>query len=199
MELKGKKLGTILIALGLLDADQEKAALEYGSQWGIPFGRACVKMGFVDEELVVRALAVQLGAPSVSLAGIEVPDAVLAILPRKYAEKHRAVPLSLLAPSANSRKGTLVIAVCRPKDFTVLDELSSASGHKLSLVIASERDVDEALLKFYGVEIEAHTRASHMVDLEHAAETSNDNLIRDPHELAMEFLPTVDLPPSHRR
>lgn len=200
MDLRGKKLGTILVELGLLDLDQEKAALEYARQWGIPFGRACVRMGFVDDELVVRALAVQMGAPSVSLAGIEVADEVLALLPKKYAEKHRAVPISLLPGSGLSRKGALVIAVATPKNVGVLDELSSVTGHRVSVVLASESDIDNALLRGYGLEIEAHTRASRMVDLERGVvDESSDRVVRDPLELAMEFLPTLEVAPHTNR
>lgn len=201
MDLRGKKLGTILVDIGLLDADQVIAALEYSRQWGIQFGQACIKMGFIEEDLLVRALAVQAGAPSVKLAGIVVSDEVVELVPQKIAIKHRAIPISLLPSSGNSRKGTLVMAVSSPKHIGVADELTQITGQKLSFVITSDREIDDALLALYGFEVDAHTRATHMVDLEQHELAGSERLVHDPRELAMEFLPNLelDLPERQRR
>ena len=74
------------------------------------------------------------------------------------------------------------------------------TGHRVSVVLASESDLDNALLRGYGLEIEAHTRASRMVDLERGVvDESSDRVVRDPLELAMEFLPTLEVAPHTNR
>lgn len=193
MDLKGRKLGRIFVELGLLDEDQEKAALEYSRQWGVPFGQACVKMGFMDDELVMRALAVQAGAPSVSLAALEIPMDVVELVPRKMAEAHRVVAISLVQP-VKGRKGTLVVAATAPLPMSVVDDLGFSSGHKISLVIASDKDVADVLYRYYGVDLDRHIRSNQMVDL---SVNEDANVVRDPLELARDFLPTVD--DTHRR
>lgn len=196
MNLTGKKLGTILMELGLLDADQATAALAYARQWGVPVGRACVKMGFLDAEIVVRALAMQAGAPSVSLAGLEITPEMAAILPKKYAEKHRVVPISVFQAAGRTRP-TLVLAATSQRDVGALDELAQATGHRISVVIASDREVEDALFRLYGVGLERHVRAPEEADLEKA----QTEVVSDPLELAMEFLPVIDVArtPGSRR
>ncbi|HVO30994.1 MAG TPA: hypothetical protein VMV18_09665 [bacterium] len=190
MDLKGRKLGRIFVELGLLDEDQEKAALEYARVWGVHFGQACVKMGFMDEELVMRALAVQAGAPSVSLAGLEIPMDVVDLVPKKIAEEHRVVALSLVQP-AKGRKGTLVVAATKPLPMGVMDDLGFSTGHKVSLVIASDKDVSDVLYRYYGIDLDRHIRSNQMVDL---SPEDDIGVVRDPLELANEFLPSIDLP-----
>jgi type IV pilus assembly protein PilB len=194
MELRRKKLGTIMVALGVIDPDQEKAALEYGQTWGYPFGMACVKMGFVDENTVVQTLAVQMGAPSMSLGGVEVPMDVLALLPGKYAEKHRAVPVTVLPPTGFSKKGTLVVAVSTPKDLAAMDELAFITGHKISAVVTSDTDMNSALLRFYGVDVDRHSTAAQMVEPHDFIDPSEEPSLEhkaasEPLELENVFIP----------
>lgn len=195
-DLRGKKLGTIFVALGVLDSDQEKAALENAKTWGVPFGRACVKMGFFEDDTVVQGLSIQLGVPSVSLAGLELPDSVRTLLSREMAEKHRVVPVGV-TPGAG-RKGTLLLALSSPKKSPVMDELAFATGHKIAPVIASDTDIDAALLRLYGVEVDRHSRASTMVDLDiddgiAAGAPFELDLDRDAASHVTDFLPSIDL------
>lgn len=184
MDLKGMKLGRIFVALGLLDEDQERAALEYARQWSIPFGRACVKMGFLDEDLVVRALSMQAGTPSVSLASIEVPMDVLDLVPKKIAEKHRVLPVSVV-DSAKGR-GTLVVAASAPLSVEALDELRFSTGRRIELVIASDAELDAALFRFYAIDLDRHIRSHQMVDFE--AADAGEAIVHDRLELTTDFL-----------
>lgn len=188
MNLKGRKLGRIFVELGLLDEDQEKAALEHSRAWGVPFGQACVKMGFMDAEMVMRALAVQAGAPSVSLGGLEIPLEVVNLVPKKIAEAHRVVAISLVMP-AKGRTGTLVVAATAPLPMGVMDDLGFSSGHRISLVIASDKDVSDVLYRYYGIDLDRHIRSNQMVELSPEDEIG---VVRDPIELAREFLPGSD-------
>lgn len=197
---RGKKLGRIFVELGVLNGEQEKAALACAKERAIPFGQACVALGFVTEETVVRGLSMQLGAPSVSLQGISVSEEARRLIPARLAERERVVPVSLIPAGPGGRVGTLVIAIASPKNLMELDELSFITGCRISAVIASDSDIDRALLVVYGIDSQAHTRAHQMVDpgshIESLVESDDLPLANDP----LDFLPTVDLPAqrSHR-
>src|SRR4051794_4083880 len=112
-----KKLGTIFVELGVLTPEQEQKAVAFAHQSALPFGQACVRLGFVDESTVVKGLSMQLGAPSVSLQGLSVSPAVRGLIPARLAEKERVVPISVI-PSANGMGlPTLVIAIASPKNL----------------------------------------------------------------------------------
>lgn len=193
MEHRGKKLGRIFVALGVLDEDQENAALEYSLKWGVPFGQACVKMGLLDEKTVVTALSIQMGLPSVGLGSIQVTPDVIAFLPAELAEKHRLVPVALVG----SGKGTLVVAMSSPKNLAIIDEIAFRTGRRVSPVLAPDSEIDAALLKYYGLEVDRHTRSATMVQLEEGTEDDGlelgDVVVQDRQQLAQDFLPTITI------
>ena len=192
MEHRGKKLGQIFVNLGVLDGDQEKAALEYSGKWGVPFGRACVKLGFFDEQTVVQALSMQLGIPSVSLANVTVAPDVVALVPPDIAELHRLVPVAL----TGGGRGVLVVAMSSPKNLAIVDELAFRTGRRISPVIASDTEIEAALLKYYGLDVSRHTKAASMVELDVFDGESleiGDHVVHDRQQLNDDFLPTVDI------
>lgn len=190
MEHRGKKLGRIFVALGVLDEDQEKAALEYSAKWSVPFGRACVKMGLLDEQTVVQALSMQLGIPSVTLSSVTVATEVIAMIPAELAEKHRLVPVAVVGGG----KGALVVAMASPKNLAIVDEIAFRSGRRISPVLAPDSEIDAALLRYYGLDVNRHTRGSAMVELEEHEGNGlelADVVVQDRQTLASDFLPTV--------
>ena len=190
--MRGKKLGEIFVDLGVLDADQEKAALEFSAKWGVPFGRACVRMGFMDEQTVVQALSMQMGVPSVSIRSIEVPLEVVKLLSAEFCEKHRVVPVSVVA--AGGRR-TLVIAMGSTKNLALVDEIGFRTGCRVSAVLAADSEIEAALLKYYGIDVDRRSKASNMVELEEGADglEMGGEVIHDHQRLAMDFLPTVEI------
>ena len=157
--LKGRKIGEILVAMGLLNEKGVKEALEYADAWLCPFGQACVELGLLDERTLTRALAVQLGAPAVDLRTVEVSEDVLAMIPPSTAAERRVVPLAVIRNATN--RPTLVVAVSNPKN-TALDELAFSTGHRISPVLASDADIDSSLVRLYRID---PTTGAESVDL----------------------------------
>ena len=196
---RGKKLGTIFVELGVLTPEQERAALAFARKSALPFGQACVRLGLIDEATVVKGLSMQLGAPSVSLQGITVSPAVRALIPARLAEKERVVPVSVI-PASGAGRGlpTLVIAIASPKNLVELDELSFITGHRISPVIASDSDIDGALMSVYGIDVHRRTSVGNVIDLVEAPSSldelqSDVNVVDQAHTLAVDFLPTVEI------
>lgn len=203
---RGKKLGTIFVELGVLTPEQEQKALAYARANALPFGQACVRLGLIDEGTVVKGLSMQLGAPSVSLQGITVSPAVRGLIPARLAEKERVVPISVIPGTNGMGLATLVVAIASPKNLVELDELSFITGHRISPVIASDSDLDAALMSVYGIDVNRRTSVGNVLDLVDAVSTLDDlqsdvNVVDQAHTLAVDFLPTVEIdpPPGPRR
>jgi len=191
-----KKLGMIFVELGVITVEQEEQALAFARKNALPFGQACVRLGFVDEDTVVKGLSMQLGAPSVSLRGITVAPPVRALIPARLAE--RVVPVSVIPGANGVGLSTLVVAIASPKNLVELDELSFITGHRISPVIASDSDIDAALMAVYGIDVNRRTSVGNVLDLVEPAgsfeELENDvNVVKHAHTLAVDFLPTVEL------
>lgn len=167
--LKGRRLGDILVELGAVDAGDAEAAVAHAKGRRIPLGQAMVELGLCAEELVLRALAAQLGSAFVDLgAATPDPDA-LARLPAETAADARVLPLRLVH---NARgRDTLVVAVAHPRN-PALDELEFVTGCRVAPVLVEEDALDAALVRHYrlvpaaqgGVFLGAGPGINHVVD-----------------------------------
>jgi type IV pilus assembly protein PilB len=154
VDFRGKKLGSIFRALGLIDEAQEIAALSYAKALGCPIGQACVRLGFLEEEDLLEALAAQAGVQMTSISDLAISPLVLGLVPSRVAERLRAIPLELVK-TPRSGRSTLVVATAKPRDLPAFDELEFLTGHRISPVATTDEEIDLALLKWYGVKLDA--------------------------------------------
>src|SRR5690348_12039602 len=68
MSGRRRKLGELLVAAGVIDETRLHAALAEQQRWGGRLGRLLVDLGYVREDLLVKALSHQLQLPSINLA-----------------------------------------------------------------------------------------------------------------------------------
>jgi hypothetical protein len=99
---------------------------------------------------------------------------------------------------------TLVIAIASPKNLVELDELSFITGHRVSPVIASDSDIDAAMMSVYGIDVHQRTSVGNVIDLVEPASSMLDlesdvNVVNHAHTLAVDFLPTVEIDLEHRQ
>ena len=136
------RLGERLVADGLLTQVQVDEALQNQLLSGGTIGTSLLDLGFVDEDVLGEMLAVILRVGHVSRERLkDIPDRVIAKLPRFLAEKHHAVPIAF-------KKKTLHVAAAYPK---LVVSLSRNSGYKIVTWLAPEIRIYEALENYYGV------------------------------------------------
>jgi hypothetical protein len=132
--LPKKKLGELLLELGLIDRDQLNSALAYQRQWGHRLGTSLVAKGFISEGTLIHVLSHTLGIPMVDLSQIVADKEALKLLPASTCEAHEVIPLSL--EGVRGRR-TLVLAMADPLNIAVQEEIGFTSGCKVKPVIAS--------------------------------------------------------------
>ena len=140
------KLGQILVNRGLLEPDQLAAALADQREGGAQLGMTLVRMGFVDEETLIRTLAGQLKLPVARIRGKRVGPDVLECIPVDLAEKHRCLPL-FFKQEGGTR--VLFLAMEDPSDSDALDAVARASGETLRPVLVGPTELEEALQRHY--------------------------------------------------
>lgn len=138
-----KKLGEILIEEGVLDESRLRAALIEQQRWGGPLGRLLVEMRLVEEHAMVGALSRQLHVPTVDLDSIEIPQAVLDLVPGELAEQHSVMPF------AQPMK-FLDLAMSDPSNLRVLDELRVRTNLNVRSHLAGPKAIERALGRYYG-------------------------------------------------
>jgi hypothetical protein len=113
-----------------------------------------LKLGFVDERTVGRALSEITGAPFASEPRLRIlPPAAFNALPRKFVARHRVCPFAV--------KGrTLRVAMENPRDAVTVAAIRSASGMEVEAWVTSEHRLDLALERHYGVRSEGRKGVS---------------------------------------
>src|SRR3954464_3279677 len=118
------KIGDLLVKAGVITDLQLRAALAEQQQWGGKLGDILVRMEFLTEEILVRALSKQTSIPRADLTG-EGDRASLALIPPDVAEEFGLVPIGL-----KDEGRTLVVAMSDPLNIGVTDHLRSLTGAK---------------------------------------------------------------------
>ncbi|MDB6166633.1 MAG: xpsE [Lacunisphaera sp.] len=101
--------------------------------------------GALDQESLARAVAAEFGMPYVALATLQIPNEVLAALPRSFVAEHTVMPIA-------RENGVLRVAVGDPIAVDVIDSLGLVAGVPIQPELASAEDIRGAIARYYGKE-----------------------------------------------
>jgi type IV pilus assembly protein PilB len=142
-----RKLGEILVEAGVIDQFQLRSALGEQQRWGGRLGITLIKLGFLDERDLVRALAGQLDLPVARLEGKRIQQEVLDLVPLEVAEQAMCLPLFVRDDAAGQR--TLYLGMEDPCDLQVMDELRFRTGLVVKPVLMGPSEICEGIDRFY--------------------------------------------------
>ncbi len=138
-----KRLGEILLEAGLIDEATLRVALTEQRRFGGHLGRVLVDMKKVLEEDLVSALSRQLAVPVIDLDHLEVPQAVIDLVPGEMAENYSLIPF------AQPMK-FLDVAMGDPTNQTAIDELRVRTQLNIRTYLAGPKAMERALVRYYG-------------------------------------------------
>jgi type IV pilus assembly protein PilB len=144
-----KRLGQILIDLGLIDDVQLASMLEeQSSRGGELIGKVGVALGYFTDEQLGEALAEQWGTTFVTLYDRTIPPDVLSAISEPMAQLYRVVPLEL-------KNDRLTLATADPQKIQIADELRTLLGYDIHFCVATEPEITKAIGKLYSSETES--------------------------------------------
>ena len=144
-----KRIGQILIDLGLIDETQLATMLEeQASRSGELLGRIGVALGFYTDEQLGEALAEQWGTTFVTLYDRQISSDVVHLISEPMAQLYRVVPLEI----AGNR---LTVASAEPQRIQVADELRTLLGYDIHICVATEPEIQKVIEKVYSAENES--------------------------------------------
>jgi type IV pilus assembly protein PilB len=140
-----KRLGVLLIEVGLITQDQLEKALHIQKKMGKRLGRVLIELEYITEESLIEVLEFQLGVPHVDLERLTIDPAIAGVISEAIAKRHQVIPIR--------REGTkLVLAMADPTNIFAIDDIHLATGLQIEIVISSESEIDRAINKSYGVQ-----------------------------------------------
>jgi len=143
---KRLKIGELLLGAGLIDDFQLQTALGEQRRWGGRLGTALVKLGFVEEAVLMRFLSRRLDVPLVRLGEKRPSPEVLDLVPAELAEKYHCLPLFR---KREQGRNVLHLAMEDPTDLQALDDLSFRIGVPMRPVLVSPSELRDSLRRLY--------------------------------------------------
>ncbi|MCA9578209.1 MAG: Flp pilus assembly complex ATPase component TadA, partial [Myxococcales bacterium] len=136
-------LGEILVRRGALSEAALVEALAKAEERDVPLKELLLAAQTVEEEILVKALADEMGMPFArEIAVGSVPEDLVAKVPIQFARHHRVVPMS-------DRGGRVQVAVSDPMDPYALDDLRALLGRKVQPIAVPAMAIDDAINRIY--------------------------------------------------
>ncbi len=138
-----RRIGQVLVDLGFISDGQLEMLLEEQQQrTGELLGQIAINLNLINEEQLAQGLAEQMNMQVVSLAELVLSPDVIGMLTEPMAQLYRVVPIAF-------KDNVLTLAMCDPQKLSVVDELRSFLGYEIRPVVATERDINKALERYY--------------------------------------------------
>ncbi len=158
-----KRLGEILLEANAIDEYQLRSALGFQKKWGGRLGKVLVDNHFITEETLLLALQRQTGIAAVNLKTLQIPEYVLKLIPKEFAEKNHLLPVRLEGDPGKAE--TLIVAMSDPTNLKALDEIQFKTGKKVKPVLAGEIALARAIRMLYfgetdGLDLDMSSRDS---------------------------------------
>lgn len=139
---KRSKLGDVLVRSGAITKEQLQHALRQQKSLKMPLGQLLIKLGYLSDEVMRQALALQLNVPYIDLERVAADPALARVINLSYARRHCLVPVARLGD-------TLTVCMDDPTDRATVEELTRTTRHSISVVTSSNRAITAALARLY--------------------------------------------------
>ncbi len=157
MAANRKKLGQLFIEAGKIDNAKLEEALAYKKEHNVYLGKALVSLKMAGEEDVIQLVSEQLRIPWIDPLTFKIKKRTLNLISEKSAKRLNVIPLFHF-------ENVLTVACADQNNVRVVDDLSDETVMEINIVLASERNIEQAL--------ELHHRVQNYEELEteqHAA------------------------------
>jgi type IV pilus assembly protein PilB len=149
-----RRLGDLLVAEGLITAEQLRQALADQKGKADKLGSVLVRQGSISEEQLIGFLSRQYGIPSITLINLDVDPETLRLVPAHIAKKYDVLPVKRIG-------GTLTLAMSDPTNVFALDDIAFMTNLQILPVVAPQAAIRKALDRAY----EAVPPVSSMTDM----------------------------------
>src|SRR5881409_3682382 len=143
-----RRLGDLLVADGLLTAEQLKKALAEQKGSHEKIGTVLIRLNLINEDQLIGFLSRQYGVPSITLAQLDIDQDVLKLVPAPIARKYEVIPVRKMGNS-------LALAMADPTNVFALDDISFMTNLQVLPLVASQTAIRKAIDRNYESKAEA--------------------------------------------
>jgi type IV pilus assembly protein PilB len=137
-----KRLGDLLLDTGYITQEQLEKALSVQNKTRERLSHTLINLGYITETAVLNLLEAQLGVKRIDLIPAQVDKTVASLIPRALAEKYQIIPFA-------KQDNVIVLVMADPTNFFAIDDVRMITGSEVKPVIATEREVAQAINDIY--------------------------------------------------
>ena len=134
-----------LVKNSSISKEQLEEALEIQRQKRLPLRTVLVQCGLITEEALLSLLSEQLFIPTLHLSKYKFDQELIKLIPERMVRQYMLIPLSRMG-------NTLTVAMSDPLDVFALDDLKSATGYNIDIVLSAQEEITNAIEAQYKVE-----------------------------------------------
>jgi len=128
----------------LVSKDQLAEGQALAGKLGLKLEEALLKLEYITPADMGQAQAKQFGYDFVDVSAIQIPSAVIQMVPESVARENLVVPLSL------DDAGSLTVAMHDPSRFDILDKLRFIINRDIKVVVAPKDVIQQSINRHYG-------------------------------------------------
>jgi type IV pilus assembly protein PilB len=141
---KRKRLGEILVEMGIITEEQVQTALKVQKKEGGLLGAVLIKLEYVTDSDIAIALAKQDAIPYLSAQNCDVNVEVLSFVEPLFALRHQCLPIDKI-------ENVLLLLTADPTQYSVIEELEKKTGMDVQLFVGIEAELKQAIKRYYKV------------------------------------------------
>jgi len=151
-----KKLGELLCEKSYLEQSNLEIALAEQKVKHRRIGKIVLELGYVTQAQLNEALSLQTGIEKVELNDIAISKEIISLVPAELVSKYNILPLrfekrfSTENVKNNNNSQLLAVAMTDPFQPQVIEDLRFVTGYAIRRYYADPKELEDAILKFYG-------------------------------------------------
>ena len=138
-----KKLGEVLCEKAYLEESGLNFALAEQKIEHRKLGQILLDLGYISQAQLNEALAHQAGIDKIDLSKVAISNDIVGLVPAELVSKYNIMPLS-------QQNGRLEVAMTDPFQPQVIEDLRLVTGCSVRRYYADPKEMENAILKFYG-------------------------------------------------
>jgi len=176
-----KRLGEILLQMGLVTNAKIEEALTHARRTGARLGEALIDLQMVTEEQITKALCRQNKLPFVDLSKVRLKEDVVDLIDSRVAEEYDVVPVK--------RQGRQIfVAIRDPNQVYQADGLQFVLNAEVKFALTTPSALTNAKAEYYGVGEKVAARGAAAMAAAEEAEDEDAPIIRLVHQMLEEAL-----------
>ena len=138
-----ERLTELLVETKILTQKKLDEALAVQKEKKEKLSEILLRLGYISKENMILVVSAELDVPVIQLMRYKIQPEVIALVPKKIAQLYSVIPVSRLMD-------TLTVAMIDPRDLNALDDLRRVTHLEIRRVLASEKDLKDAVDQYYG-------------------------------------------------